>query len=91
MSEATKIVVLTESELEVLIKHAVGEALKAQNGQAGDKFLTAKELAKILNVADSWCYEQSRIGAIPSRHFGVHLRFSLGEVLEACKKKETPS
>ena len=47
MSEAQKIAVLTESELEGLMERAVALALKKQNGKGN--MLTAKEAAALLN------------------------------------------
>ncbi len=61
MSEVQKIAVLTEPELESVIKRAVTEALKAQNGK--DNMLTADEAADFLSYSRDWVYRNwKRIG-----------------------------
>ena len=52
-------------------------------------FVDVKELAKMMNVPESWLYQQTRLGAeaIPHYRFGKHIRFIPDEVFIAFKKK----
>ena len=73
MSEPTKIAVLTEAELESVIKRAVTEALKAQNGK--DNMLTADEAADFLSYSRDWVYRNWRkVGGVKIGKRGVRFR-----------------
>ncbi len=73
MSEPAKIVVLTESELDSLIKRVVAETLKAQNGK--DKMLTADEAADFLSYSRDWVYRnKQRIGGRKVGRRGIRFR-----------------
>jgi excisionase family DNA binding protein len=45
-----------------------------------EKLLTAGELAKHLNVPESWVRTEERMGRIPSVRLGKYVRFKLSEV-----------
>jgi excisionase family DNA binding protein len=45
-----------------------------------ERYLTARELAKILGVSEDWVYAQAAAGSLPSYKFGGHRRFKLSEV-----------
>ena len=51
------------------------------------ELITAKELAKRLNVPVSWIYRRTRLGqeAIPHVRMGKYVRFDWEEVLEFYK------
>ena len=71
------------------IREIVREELAAANGHVSELF-TPEELAQRMKLPVSWVYEQSRQGNIPTHRLGRYLRFSLTEVLESQKKKNTP-
>ncbi len=85
MSEVQKIAVLTESELEGLIKRAVAEALKAQNGK--DNMLTANEAADFLSYSRDWVYRNwQRIGGRKVGKRGIRFRREDLEAWAASRK-----
>ena len=48
--------------------------------QPSGQLLTAPEMAKILNVPESWVREQARLGELPSVKLGHYVRFRSDEV-----------
>lgn len=76
-----------EAILEEIVRRVVREELKG-NGHNGDVLLTAEQLAPRLGVAISWVREQARQGNIPTHRLGHYVRFDLGEVLQATKKRD---
>jgi excisionase family DNA binding protein len=74
------------------IREIVREEIKAaSNGNGhGAELFTPEELAERIKLPVSWVYEQSRQGNIPTHRIGRYLRFSLIEVLESQKNKNTP-
>ena len=72
------------------IRQAVKDAIREvdTNGKP-QELLVPDELAKRLKVPVSWVYEQSRQGNIPTHRLGRYLRFSLTEVLESQKNKNS--
>ena len=48
--------------------------------QPSGELLTAPEVAKILNVPESWVREQARLGELPSVKLGHYVRFRSDEV-----------
>jgi len=66
------------------------------NGQTNDtsrstrtrrrKLLTAKELAKRINVGPSWLLRRARENRIPHVRMGKYVRFDASEVLECLRK-----
>ena len=85
MSEVQKIVVLTESELESVIKRAVAEALKTQNGK--DNMLTANEAADFLSYSRDWVYRNwQRIGGRKVGRRGIRFRREDLEAWAASRK-----
>lgn len=51
-------------------------------------YLTVRQLAKALNVANTWVYKRTMRGScpqLPSYRFGGHIRFKLEEVLNYLK------
>ena len=85
MSEATKIVVLTESELESVIKRTVAETLKAQNGK--DNMVTANEAADFLSYSRDWVYRNwQRIGGRKVGRRGIRFRREDLEAWAASRK-----
>ncbi len=81
MSEVQKIVVLTESELESVIKRVVAEALKTQNGQGGvnigsKEWLRAGEAAQLYGLPKTWFEERGRAGDIVRTKPGRNVLFS---------------
>ena len=70
------------------IRKAVREEIQAAMGQNGHQgeLLTPEKLAEKLKVPESWVYEQSRLGKIPTHKLGRYIRFDLHEVLASQKK-----
>jgi excisionase family DNA binding protein len=68
---------------------------QSANEREGDKFvplpsrrfLTAEQLAELLQVKPKSIYHWAEIGKIPSHKFGESLRFDLKEVLEATRNE----
>jgi excisionase family DNA binding protein len=52
-------------------------------GQDLEKLFTAGELAKHLNVPESWVRTEERMGRIPSVRLGKYVRFRVSEVERA--------
>ena len=46
----------------------------------------AQELARMLGLPVSWVYRQAELGRIPAYRLGRYLKFSIREVLEACRE-----
>lgn len=90
MSEVQKIVVLTESELEQLLRRAVAEALKSKpDGHNSQKLLySIKEAAQFLNVPPSCVGRAAREGRLNSTHIGRYVRFTAND-LESYVEKLT--
>jgi excisionase family DNA binding protein len=61
------------------------------SGSEGEPLLTAPELAEKLRVHESWVYEQSRQGKLPTRHIGRYIRFRLSEVLKSQREASLAS
>jgi excisionase family DNA binding protein len=80
------VMTLRRSDLVALIRSEI--ALNG-NGHTPELF-TAEELAERMKLPVSWVYEQSRQGNIPTHRIGRYLRFSLAEVLESQKNKNSP-
>ena len=85
MSEVQKIVVLTESELESVIKRAVAEALKTQNGQGGvnigsKEWLRAGEAAQLYGLPKTWFEERGRAGDIVRTKPGRYVLFNRRDI-----------
>src|SRR5262245_47556144 len=102
MSEATK----TPNPFDLLldqIRLIIRDEIRAATNGNNQQLLTPEELAEKLGLRKrkngkegkeepltSWVYEQSRLGNIPTHHIGRYIRFSLSEVLESQKKKNSP-
>ncbi len=85
MNEPTKIAVLTEAELESVIKRAVAEALKTQNGQGivniGSKeWLRAGEAAQLYGLPKTWFEERGRAGDIVRTKPGRYVLFNRRDI-----------
>jgi excisionase family DNA binding protein len=74
------------------IREIVREEIRAAgNGNGhGAELFTPEELAERMKLPVSWVYEQSPQGNIPTHRIGRYLRFSLAEVLESQKNKNSP-
>jgi len=83
--ESDLAVSLTVRQLKALI-HEEMEKNAWQTGNAKAPLLTAEQLAEHLNVEDSWVYEKSRQGQIPTIKVGRSSRFNLDEVLASQRK-----
>ena len=58
-----------------------------------ESLLTVQEMAKRINVPESWIYQRTRLGqkAIPHVRVGKYVRFNPDEVVSFFRKKgETP-
>lgn len=51
-----------------------------RTSQPSGELLTAPEVAKILNIPESWVREQARLGELPSVKLGHYVRFRSDEV-----------
>lgn len=71
------------------IRAVVREEMAAAGGLVTQELLEAEELAARLKVPVSWVYEQSRQNQIPTHRIGRYIRFSLAEVLDSQKRKES--
>ncbi len=85
MSEVQKIVVLTESELESVIKRVVAEALKTQNGHGGvnigsKEWLRAGEAAQLYGLPKTWFEERGRAGDIVRTKPGRYVLFNRRDI-----------
>jgi len=91
MSEQTNPPFLLGQAILDAIRQAVKDAMRENGNGNGHtaELLTPEELATKLKVPVSWCYEQSRQGNIPTHRLGRYLRFSLTEVLESQKNKNS--
>jgi predicted DNA-binding transcriptional regulator AlpA len=78
MPDVTKIVVLSEAELEQLIERAVIRALNgnASNQKDADRLLTPSEAASLLNVSPRWLYRHAKNLPFTRRLSPKALRFS---------------
>ena len=79
-------VTLTVGQLRTLVREEIEKAA-GQNGHQTE-LLTAEKLAEKLKVPESWVYEQSRLGNIPTHKLGRYIRFDLTEVLRNQKEKK---
>jgi len=52
------------------------------------EYYTPQEVADILRVPIKWVYERTRLGQIPVRKFGGHIRIPVDE-FEAWEKEQT--
>lgn len=57
--------------------------------QPSGQLLTAPELAKILNVPESWVREQARLGELPSVKLGHYVRFRSDEVRALLTRRQS--
>lgn len=58
----------------------------------GDKsLLTARDVAALLGVRESWVYEQSRAGRIPTVTLGRYRRYRREAIEEWLKERESPA
>ncbi len=51
------------------------------------QLVNIREMARILNLKESWLYERTRKGAIPCVRLGKYLRFDPQEVLAFFRSK----
>lgn len=72
-------------------RHEEGKAVSALPAQTQSRLLTVGELAKILQVPESWIYQRTRLGphAIPVIRMGKYVRFDLDEVVRFFKQKNS--
>ena len=71
------------------VRRIVREEIALSKGNGVSQLLTAQQLALALEVKDTWVYEQSRLGNIPTHRIGRrYIRFDLNEVIEAQKKNQ---
>ena len=47
-----------------------------------DEYMTVEETAQLLNVKKSWVYERTRLGTIPVRKIGHHVRIPRQELID---------
>ena len=93
MSEPSRIVVLTESELEAVIERAVLKALSSNGAGAShnngeDRRLTPPEAAAMLNVSVRWLYRHSKALPFTKRMSRKCLRFSEAGLLRYLAAKK---
>ena len=55
---------------------------------SAEKLLTAGDLAKHLNLPESWVRAEERLGRIPSVRLGKYVRFRLSEVERTIAQKK---
>jgi len=55
---------------------------------SAEKLLTAGDLAKHLNLPESWVRTEERLGRIPSVRLGKYVRFRLSEVERTIAQKK---
>lgn len=56
--------------------------LLTEQDEIPEQLISAKELARHLQVPVSWCWRAARQGMLPHYRLGSYIRFSLPEVLE---------
>lgn len=78
MGEVTRIVVLSEQELEQLIERAVSRALNgnADTHRQEDRLLTPTQAAELLTVTPRWLYRHAKRLPFTRRLSRKALRFS---------------
>ncbi len=93
MSEQGKIVLLTESELESLLRRAVSEAVKAteSNPRTPKLGYSTEDAAKILGVPKPWLARAAREKKIRSVKAGHYVLFSLVDLEEFLGKSRKES
>ena len=91
MNEVQKIAVLTESELDALVKRAIGEALKAkQDGHGALELLDLKQAAGRLSLPKSRITQAVKEGNLAYVKVGHYLRFrplDLQDFITRCAEK----
>lgn len=55
--------------------------MTTERTMAAPRLVGVAELAAALGVAESWVYNKSKVGAIPTIHVGRYLRFDVREVV----------
>jgi excisionase family DNA binding protein len=50
-----------------------------------ERFVTAEELSRVLNVPITWVWSRARQGKIPFLRVGKYMRFDQAEVIEFLK------
>ena len=55
-----------------------------------ESLLTVQEMAKMINVPESWIYQRTRLGqkAIPHVRIGKYVRFNPDEVVAFFRKRD---
>ena len=80
-----------ENVIEELLRRIVREEIQAASNSNGhSSMLTAKQLAKKLQVNKATVYEWVKAKSIPYYQAGRFIRFNLQEVLESQKKEVAP-
>jgi excisionase family DNA binding protein len=59
-----------------------------ENAQTPDRLLTAREVAELLSVAESWVREQTRAGHLPHLPLGRYRRYRRDAVLQWLHERE---
>jgi excisionase family DNA binding protein len=59
-----------------------------ERAQRRERLLTAREVAELLSVPESWVREQTRIGQLPHLPLGRYRRYRLDAVLEWIHDRE---
>ncbi len=90
MSEQGKIVLLTESELESLLRRAVSEAVKAteSNSRAPKLGYSTEDAAKILGVPKPWLARAASEKKINSFKAGHYVLFDLADLKDFLEKSK---
>lgn len=56
-----------------------------------ERYITAQELSKVLNVPITWVWARARQGKIPFLRVGKYMRFDEAEVIEFLRKEPEDS
>jgi excisionase family DNA binding protein len=78
LDEIASVIVLLSARLVAEKKPA--DVHRECNAPEQEKMLTAGELAKQLNVPESWIRSEQRAGRIPYKRFGKYVRFRRREI-----------
>jgi excisionase family DNA binding protein len=60
-------------------------------GKLGMKFYTIQDLAKMLNLSETWFYERTRRKEIPFHRFGKYIRFTESDLRDIIAMAGSPA
>ena len=83
-----ELIVLTSEELDRAFRRGNCYRQREPNGVSAERLVTAKELADLLSVPQTWVEEAARQKKIPSVLAGKYRRFNPSSVVSALKRSD---